>query len=431
MRNRTFNFLATSFGLLALVLFVFTDFKLPQSLAISDYLMTFHTAGHMFAEGRASQLYPPLDAKTFTDTPFDREAHLVNKNLPPSSTAEFMYPPIISLIFAPFSFLPLPVSLLVWQCVCLVALVLVNEAVLGPAPKDEPEEKWRPLNLAFAGLAFLPVLFTVWIGQVGLVLGILPLALAFRLLLKKRPIQAGFVLSLCVLKPQFLVPALFLSTSMVLEKKPKCFIAMCWGIAAILLLNLLFFGPSTMGSWFNCLKVSDLIYSDARSVNTALATSFPRAVMLILPVAYQVMLKPYVYLLGAFVGLLAYMTALRLIQVNISDDLKLAAVLILGIFVTPLTVPHIFFYDYSILYLAGLLAISMPWSHDRRWEWRSITRLCWLIVNVYGVIICVHKQYAVPIILIGFMFFFYQRVIEIVENMRTKDAVEPVPIVNF
>jgi hypothetical protein len=426
------NIFGILIGVLACVALVFADFKMPTSAAESSYLRTFYVAGHMFLEGKSKELYLPPGASAFAGTPIDREAHKLNPSLPQTSSAEFVEAPILALLFAPFALLPPQWSLLLFQALSLVALALATESILETTRKGEGDLPQQAAALSLTALIFFPLLLSIWLGQSAVVFGMLPLAFGLRLLLTKRPIQAGLVLSLCLLKPQFLIPALFLATAMVVGKRPKCFISMCWGMFVILLLNFVIFGSDTMLSWLNALKSSESVYSDFSSIIAAnLGCGLVHSTLPLISANLRATLAPAIYGFGIFIGILGYITALRLAQAELKDEVKLSAIIIMGIFITPLAVPHIFLSDYSIYYIAGLLAMTTRWSPARKWEFKSITRMSWLIIDAYMVAVVVVPQYAYALILILFMLVLYPRLLEVVETMRVKDAVETVPMATY
>jgi hypothetical protein len=57
--------------------------------------------------------------------------------------------------------------------------------------------------------------------------------------------------------------------------------------------------------------------------------------------------------------------------------------------------------------------------------------MSWLIIDAYMVAVVVVPQYAYALILILFMLVLYRRLLEVVETMRVKDAVEPVPMATY
>ncbi len=403
---------------------------MPKSLAISDYLSTFYAPAHLVATGRADLLYPPPKAMTFDGTSYDEAAHKLIKDLPKTATAAYQYPPLLALFLAPLSWLPQNWSLFVFQLISLACLALATENILSVLLKDDMTAGDVLLSV-FVAITFMPILLTLWIGQIGIIVGVLPLSFGYRLLLKKKPVQAGLIMSLCMLKPQFLVPALFLAAAPVVQKKIKCLIALGCGALLFLLANLVIFGPQVLSAWFHCLQVSDHIFSISQAVNTQMATSLPRSLILLLPPHYIPTLKPFIYFVSLSIGLLAFSSALRVMQVKLPEDIKLSSVFILGAFVTPLTVPHVFLYDYSNLYLAGLIAIHAPWKHERIWEYKRFVRVCWLVINVYTLTLFIHKEFAIPLVLMGCIILFFRNLLMIVEHTCREDAVQPVPMATY
>jgi hypothetical protein len=187
---------------LTLIIIAYTDLQLPDLLGQSDYLMTFHTAGYIASHRLWDILYPPAGAVTFAGAPFDKQAHALLSHMPSWSVAEYMYMPLSAYIFAPFSMLAPAASLIWWQLTSIAALYLGNVLALGRGA--------RATLATCAAFTFIPLMFTLWIGQVGLVFALLPLAAGYHLLAKKQYFCAGLVFALLALKPQMLVPALFM-----------------------------------------------------------------------------------------------------------------------------------------------------------------------------------------------------------------------------
>jgi len=428
--SRTAKAAFALFGLFTCLIVILIDFSMPKAVAISDYISTFYVSAHLVATGRADLLYPPANASSFDNTAYNDAAHQLIKDLPNSKTAAYQYPPLLALVLAPLSLLPPNLSLFAFQVISLACLALTTENILFAVLRKEMT-RGDIMRWTLTSLCFLPVLITLWIGQIGILVGMLPLSIGFRYLLTKSPIKAGLVLALCMFKPQFSILAMFLAASPVVDRKSKCLIAMGFGVVIFLGLNLLFFGPHVLGAWFDCLKVSDRAFAAAQAVNVPMAASLPQAIVLMLPPDFVPACRPYIYLLGAFIGLLGFVTALRLWQAKIKDENKYAGALILGAFATPLTIPHFFLYDYSCLYPAALAVIYTHWHHERRWYFRSLLRLAWLAINVYILIVAFQTQFAIPLVLIVFMLFFFRRLLMIVEEVREKDAIKPVPMANY
>ena len=227
--SRTAKAAFALFGLFTCLIIIFVDFYMPQAVGLSDYLSTFYVSAHLVAAGRADMLYPPADASSFDNTAYNDAAHQLIKDLPSSKTAAYQYPPLLALVLAPLSLLPPNLSLFAFQVISLAGLALTTENILFAVLRKEMT-RGDIMRWTLTSLCFLPVLITLWIGQIGILVGMLPLSIGFRFLLTKSPIKAGLVLALCMFKPQFSILAMFLAASPVVDRKSKCLIAMGFGV---------------------------------------------------------------------------------------------------------------------------------------------------------------------------------------------------------
>ena len=385
---------------------------MQQLNQISDYLMTFHAAGWIVNHGQLDKLYPPHNATGFAGMPFDVVAHQLLPLMPPHSVAEFMYMPVAGAIFVPFSLLPLSFSLFAWQTLSLVAVFIsVQLMSLGLSRKPEgalPAQSnidWSGISLrVMASLFVIPVCLTIWIGQVGAVFGMLPLTSGFYLLHRKKTFLAGLIWSLALLKPQFLVPVAVISFALVLQKKYRAVFGLVVGLVLIGITNVVVFGPSLNLEWLNCLRISDLVYSDPRSgISTQIATSLPRSLILLLPVATHPELKLVVYGLAGIILLsaLAVVWTLnaRAARAAVPGEIDVVSMAcLIGIFVTPLVMPHFFLYDYC------LFALTLPFAFSFATTMKGAIRLKQLIfgtillINLYSIIVMANNKFAFPLV---------------------------------
>ena len=209
--NRTVVFLATAFTLAVLIFLIDNNlFSQPERFQESDFIMTFYVAGRLVSEGRASELYPEPSAKTFVNSRFDKAAHEYLPTLPKDSTGAYMYIPLVAGFFTPFGRLNPNVALLLWQTISVLALLWCCRelAALTAAKTSE---------MFFLAFLFLPIFLTLWAGQLGLTFGLLPLCLGFSLLVKNRPLLAGVIWSILLLKPQYFLAAAFVRIDSALE----------------------------------------------------------------------------------------------------------------------------------------------------------------------------------------------------------------------
>lgn len=397
---------------LVLIIVFYTDFYLPSSVAISDYLMTFHTAGWIAAHGMWSQLYPPAQATGFAGAPFDKIAHQLLPLMPASSVAEYMYMPISAYIFAPFSRLQPVFSLVAWQLTSLIAIGL-SAFLIFAAPQQEA--KTSPLSLPIvmraivatcATLAFFPTMFTIWIGQVGLLFGLLPLCLGYFLLRRGLDLPAGLAFALLFFKPQMLIPAFFMLTCQLAQKRWLALIGMLIGIMTMAQCNTFISGPELFSSWVHCLKISDKIYSDpSHGVAVHLATSMPRAILLSQPVAQHAALKPLLYGAALVLLLLGLGATLKFSLAPVRAETKINLAFILGCLALPVVVPHLFLYDLSVLSPLGFLIWGMAQGFSEitglQKTLARLTALTWLSVTVYCSFMLCNQHLAQPLLLVS------------------------------
>lgn len=427
--KKTLSLICFGWAFILILLYGFTDLSLPAVNQTSDYLMTFHTAGTLVREGQAALLYPAADATSFSQCAFDQAAHRVLPLLPPPANAEYMYMPLVAGFFVPFSLLPSSYSLLVWQIVSLCGLAFCAFLVSSSAAKTE-EGNGMDVSATWMALTLMPLAISIWIGQVSVVFGLLPFLGGLYLVLKRKDLPAGLVWSLAVFKPQFFIPVLMMGVALVTAKRFKSMIGIVCGIAVIIGLNLLLFSPAMFGEWLHTLKLAEAVYSDLKfGVAQHLATSLPRSIILLVPVAQHAIVKPIVYLVAAILGGIGLLFASRLLRSNqLSDSVKTSLAAIICVFATPIIVPHVFFYDYSIFTAAAFLVYSLKWPGTVDKKIKSLIVYGWVIVNAYGVLVLVKKDWVVPILFVLIMLELYRRIIMMARVALKVAAVLPAPV---
>lgn len=410
--SKAISYIAIGWGFLLVLLFLYTDLTQPKINQNSDYLMTFHTAGTLVREGNAAALYPLKDETSFIDTSFDRAAHRVLPDLPGPSTAEYMYMPLVALFFVPFSLLSSGVSLLAFQIVSLVALA-VCAFLISNAAANTDEFSGVESTGGWIGLTLLPVAVSLWIGQVGIVFGLLPLCLGAHNLLGGRMLTGGLLLALAVFKPQFFVPALMVSGALFLAGKPRALIGMVAGTVAIMVLNIVIFGFDLFGQWLGTLQLAERVYSDIKyGVAQHIATSLPRAIILMIPVDQHHVWKPVIYAGAAVLGLTGLYFMTRLLRsTTVKPSIGLALAFIIAALATPVIVPHVFLYDYCLLLIAGYMTYALSFPESIAWRLKSLVWLTWGVVNIYTIVVLVNAKIAAPILFTIIMLELYRRAI--------------------
>lgn len=416
------SYMFLAWGLFVVFFIVYVDLTMAKQMQTSDYLTCFHTAGYVVTHGQLNDLYSPPTATGFAGLPFDKTAHEILKDMPPSMVAEYMYMPLSAFILAPFSMLAPQWSLLAWQLTSMAAVVACGALVKAGAKRAQVNSEARSDDVALYMLSSLPVVLTLWIGQVSIIFGMLPMCAGLYLLFRNQPIRAGLIWALAAMKPQFLIPIGFVVVHQLMRKRLKLLFAWLAGIAIILGLNVLIFGTATCEAWFRTMKLSDSVFSDpSKGVATHLATSLPRTLTLMFP-KYISIVKPLSYTLAAVIGLITLVQAGKLAASKVAPGRQIALALILGLFATPLVVPHLYFYDFSLLAVAGAIVYSTAWSQKVEWRLHSTMRLTWLVLTVYAIIIMFLTKFALPIVLIGGLFVLLTQLISTSQLMIAEEV---------
>lgn len=169
--------------------------------------LTFYSAAKLIREGRSEKMYDYdfLGPYQGEQLGWDWGMLLGYRN-----------PPFYALLYTPTAGLPYLTSMLIWNAIGLVMLVLAISWM-------KPERQLRALMWS---LAFYPVFAAASFGQNSLLsLGIF--AAVYRLLSNHRPLEAGLVAGLLWFKPQLLI-GLFIWWAMAPRKY-----AACWAGVAV------------------------------------------------------------------------------------------------------------------------------------------------------------------------------------------------------
>jgi hypothetical protein len=160
-------------------------------------LRSYYTAGYLVRTGDAAHAYD-----------YDTEKRIQSTVVTPNAkTALLMFaPPFTALLFAPLTLAPFRIAFLIFFAVNLLLLALV---ILAMRPQLESlSQRWRPFP-ALLFLSFLPVGFTLMMGQISIML-LLLYCLCYIANQKDKPFVAGLLLSLALMKFQIALPAALL-----------------------------------------------------------------------------------------------------------------------------------------------------------------------------------------------------------------------------
>ncbi len=374
----------------------------PALMQGSDFVMTFYPVGKLILAGRASDIYPPPTAPSLVEAPFNKYVHELLKFIPPQYVGIYMYSPLMALLLAPFAMGGATEALIAWQLLSIMVLALVAY-ICGRG------ERSRALDYFFMFSLFCPVFHTLLIGHLGIVVGLLPLALGYVFLSRGREGVAGFVWGSLLLKPQFLPAAMLVSGSLFLAKRPRAALGLFCGLVTFGLLSCFALGPQIFFDWLKSFKMSDSIFAHAGYGFPAyMVVSLPAVLLQFFPFEARAQAKIFIYGLAAFIGLFALWRSTLILRGNVISGMKapfnekaedgstisepmrkyqaaVSLVMLIGLLVLPLVLPHFLFYDMCGLALIAVLAYQGHLCESERIRVWQIRILTWWVLNLYYV----------------------------------------------
>lgn len=392
-RYRALVFLATVFALASGIFLLDNNlFSQRERFQESDFIMTFYVAGHLVASGRSDELYPQPDARSFIDSPFDKAAHALLPHLPKATTGAYMYIPLVAGFFAPFSFIDPNLSLFLWQALSVLALGL-SCLLLSRLTA------WKTSDAFFLSFLYTPVFLTLWAGQLGLGLGLLPLCAGYVLLLRQRPLAAGFVWSVLLLKPQYFFPAAFVALACAVRRRYRALVGIMLGLTVLIALTILAFSPSVTLQWLLSHRVSDAYFFEGlQGIPNHLLTGLPANLMVLFPVNERRAVKFPLYAGAAALWLFGLWFCTRAKWSQLEGSAKVSLTFVIGLVLSSLTLPHLLYYDLCVLLPAGFLLLAKNGPLPSQKGLRTIAVLGWITVSGFlPLLLSFTKQKLLPL----------------------------------
>jgi Glycosyltransferase family 87 len=375
-RYRLLVFSATAWAL-ASGIFLFDNnlFSQREKFQESDFIMTFYVAGRLALTGRANELYPPSDARSFIDTPFDRAAHELLPHLPKASTGAYMYIPLIAGFFAPFSLVDPNLSLFLWQLMSVLALAL-SVTILSRVSAIKISE------LFFLSFLYGPVFLTLWAGQLGLGFGLLPLCIGYFLLLRQMPFAAGIVWSFLLLKPQYFFAPAFVALVNALTGRYRTLTGMSVGVVCLIVLTAAAFSTPLTIQWLLSHRVSDAyFFSGLQGIPSHLLTGLPANLLVLFPINQREVVKLPLYAAAAAMLLFGLWFCSRFKKLQMAESAQISVAFVVGIVLSSLTLPHLLYYDLCILLPAGVLLLARDGALPKQSGLQAIGVSGWVVVS--------------------------------------------------
>lgn len=161
--------------------------------------------------------------------------------------ARFISPPPVAWLALPFTALPYPLAYWLWSALLVGALAAVCALAA-------PGHRWIRLIFFAAAIGWLPVIYSLQLGQPGMFVA-LGVAGCYALL-RDRPLWAGIALGAVVLKPQlaFLVPLALLAA-----RRDRAFLGSVIAIGGLAAASVIAVGPGGAGDYLARLNFASTV----------------------------------------------------------------------------------------------------------------------------------------------------------------------------
>lgn len=183
----------------------------------------------------------------------DAQAELTARRVPAAAGTRYipMYPPQVSIFFAPLAALPYGAALVIWLVLSALAYGLCCYALWLACPRLR-NERWTVLLLAIAFPGFFHLI--VW-GQTS-AMALACFTAAFFLLRDERPFLAGLALGCLIFKPQLGIAAAFVFAY---TRAWRVIAGGLLSAAAQLAVPALYYGTAALRAWMRA--ISNVVYS--------------------------------------------------------------------------------------------------------------------------------------------------------------------------
>ena len=353
--------------LLAVIVWAADRRPLPV-LNSTDYMCAFYVAGHMVNHGAGKDLYPQPPAANFYQEKFALYARRLLNEKEGSGMYLFAYPPLVALVAAPFARLEPAQSLMAWQAVSFLSLLMSSILFASTAGV-----RASPLVVLLSSCLFFPLHNVIVVGQTPLLIGLLPLAAGYFFWQRQKPFLSGVCWSVLGLKPQLAIPIVVLWCALAISalacrKRPEDHeapnavrlaepAAIAGGVVVGLLVEhgipLLLIGTDSFGLWLNAVKMSSQAFAapEAGYWQYHLFFSLPNLLVLVAPKGWWQGARLPSYVVGALMLVLGVTACCRILGLPMSLERRRDLLMILAVSFMIFSAPHILLYDTCLLLL--------------------------------------------------------------------------------
>jgi len=389
--------------------------KLDEQL---DFTAAFYVAAHMAKNGKASDIYPEKNETSFSAAPFNVYAHKLLPGLGIGASPFFQYPPLVAFLLEPLSLMSPQTAMVTWQIISLLSLFIC-------ARLFSQLNKGNTLIYFWNSLVYLPIIHTLFIGQIGLTLLCLPLAIGYYYLIKGSHTKSGLVWSLLILKPQFIIVPAFFAIVLASLKKSRCLGSLVCGVLLLNIANFICLGANTFFKWLYSLRLNAEILSDPTCRHKlSLVSSCHEIFTGLFPANSQPMTSSIIYLLSAAIVLHAFYSCrarLKNLEVTITEFAPI--LLVISLLLLPLSVPYLRYYDLSIFVLAGMAFFGHPYFKFNQ-ALKQYLLVFYILIDLYLLGLMFAPSLAPSFIQVIIFLGAYFRMITILPKLKTKMSLQ-------
>jgi len=260
----------------------------------------------------------------------------------------FVNPPFVALLFVPLLKLGLLNAYLVWLIINALFLVII--CFLGYRQINSSKPYVKILSIICI-LTFIPILTSLLIGQLSILLSLV-LLLTWIFLKKGWNFRSGLMISLLLIKPQFL---LFPFLAVIIQRRNKLTYGLIIGIIVLVIISYLLVGTNGITNYLYALNSAS--HGDTRYDVDLMAQHSIQTLLLILFHTRSIATIQLPWLLIIFGITLPTLFVWTKKFPTTSPQFSFQWALL--IFATLLSSPHTHFHDLSFLIIAAIMILSV------------------------------------------------------------------------
>ncbi|MBX9692793.1 MAG: DUF2029 domain-containing protein [Cyanobacteria bacterium] len=387
----------------------------PGSLHTSDFLVAFYTAGYLVATGQSADLYLTPGVTTFAYSPFSQTALALLLYAPRGLVAIWGYSPVNALVFVPFSFLSPQAAMILWQLTCVATLWLAC-MILGHLTT-----RYRGSELFWLCFLAAPIFQAIYMGQVAIPFGFLPLALGLFLLMSKRKdFVAGLALSATSFNPKYFPIAFAFTLLLLIKRRHLPLVGLLLGFAIFITANLTLFPTSVFHGWVHSMHVMENEFYDPFFVPPPphLFASLPAAILIAVPAELRLSAKIPVYLLSVVIGSIVFWICIKFFRGGTKEELVMRVCFAILCFAVPILEPHLLAYDLTALVLSTILIIGSDWPPACREDLFMLIAIVWIAIDVNFLLYSFCAIRLPPFVLVAVLLELLRRLIIVMQRLE-------------